>query len=106
VCLLNFGSQFGVENVYLDWPTIPPVTPTIYKSLHHIFVPGPGFPSYISLFIFNAKNMTSIKAQHYIQLFKMDTVLVITEESTGDASIIIYVITIHGQTTRNMSEFC
>ena len=52
------------------------------------------------------KNMTSIKAQHYIQLFKMDTVLVITEESTGDASIIIYVITIHGQTTRNMSEFC
>lgn len=51
--------------------------------------------------------MTSIKAQHYIQLFKMDTVLVITEESTGDASIIIYVITIHDdQTTRNMSEFC
>lgn len=48
--------------------------------------------------------MTSIKAQHYIQLFKMDTVLVITEENTGDTSIIIYVITILGQTTRNMAD--
>lgn len=34
----------------------------------------------------------------------METVLVITEDNTTDATVIIYVITIFGQTKRNLSD--
>jgi len=38
MCLLNFGSQFGVENVYFDWPTIPPLLHLQFTNLYTIFL--------------------------------------------------------------------